>query len=192
MRSSTPHPNTDFSKYQIAPRLIIPWPKYAIASFFETILTFGRFWVKEPRHSEKTLAEICHLYRKAHRQFENVTREHPAIRLRMIRFGVQAVALGWERVHAACRGWIYCQTMAQFCVAPSIVFLFLIFLEEHAPLGCRLLRITLLGCIRRKYGSVYETGLGTKQDTSSRATKRTPSQKTRLMFTGRREHRKSL
>ena len=33
-------------------------------SFFETRLTFRRFWVKEPRHSENGLVEICHLYRK--------------------------------------------------------------------------------------------------------------------------------
>ena len=30
--------------------------------FFETILAFRRLWVKEPRHSENMLAEMCYLY----------------------------------------------------------------------------------------------------------------------------------
>ena len=34
---------------------------------FETRLAFRRFWVKEPRHSENTLAEMCYLYRRTYR-----------------------------------------------------------------------------------------------------------------------------
>ena len=29
-------------------------------------IAFGRFWVKEPRHSENIVAEMRHLYRKTH------------------------------------------------------------------------------------------------------------------------------
>ena len=51
------------SKKQISCRSIFPWPKYTKTSFFETRLAFRRFWVKEPRHSEKKVAEMYHLYR---------------------------------------------------------------------------------------------------------------------------------
>ena len=37
-------------------------------SFFETRLAFRRFWVKEPRHSENKIAEMCHLYRRTRPQ----------------------------------------------------------------------------------------------------------------------------
>ena len=62
LRSSIPHPKTGFSKYQIASRRIISWPKLYTKSFFETALAFRRFWVKKPRLSEKKV-EMCYLYR---------------------------------------------------------------------------------------------------------------------------------
>ena len=40
----------------------IPWSKYTKTSFFETRLAFLLFWVKEPRHSEGLLAEMCYFY----------------------------------------------------------------------------------------------------------------------------------
>ena len=42
----------------------MPRPKYTKTPFFETLLVFRRFWVKEPRHSENSLAGMCYLYRR--------------------------------------------------------------------------------------------------------------------------------
>ena len=54
LRSSMPHPKTDFSeKIKKASRRIIPWPKSTKRFFFSNSrLTFRRFGVKEPRLSE--------------------------------------------------------------------------------------------------------------------------------------------
>ena len=52
LRSSIPHPKTDFSKNQIASRRIIPWPKPTKRFLSKSRLTFRRFGVKEPRLTE--------------------------------------------------------------------------------------------------------------------------------------------
>ena len=40
-------------------------PKHTVSScFFDTRLTFRRFWVEKPRHSENSLAKMCYLYRR--------------------------------------------------------------------------------------------------------------------------------
>ena len=49
----------------------VPWPKFAKTSFFETILVFRRFRVKDPRHSETILMEMCYLYRRTRRMNYN-------------------------------------------------------------------------------------------------------------------------
>ena len=64
LRSSIPHPKTNFSTIQIASRRILPWPENTIASLFETRFTFRRVWVKEPRPWENISAEMGHLYRR--------------------------------------------------------------------------------------------------------------------------------
>ena len=64
LRSSTPHPKIDVSKNitRTASRGVIPWPNHTTKSHFGTRLTFRRFSVKEPRHSETNLAETCYLF----------------------------------------------------------------------------------------------------------------------------------
>ena len=72
LRSSIPHPRTDVSTNRIASRWIIPSsPKskkkkhpFSKQDFgIPTILVL----VREPRHSENILAEMCYLYRRTRR-----------------------------------------------------------------------------------------------------------------------------
>ena len=65
LRSSIPHPKTDFSKNQNASRRIIPWPKSTKRFFFVEIkidipTTWGR---RTPSFGNK-IAEMCYLYRR--------------------------------------------------------------------------------------------------------------------------------
>ena len=52
LRSSMPHPKTDFSKLKVHPDEESHRPSIQKTSFFEMILAFRRFWVKEPLPSE--------------------------------------------------------------------------------------------------------------------------------------------
>ena len=52
LKSSLPHPKTDFSLVSDCIPTILPWPKDTKTSFFETRLAFRLLWVKEPRRSE--------------------------------------------------------------------------------------------------------------------------------------------
>ena len=53
LRSSIPHPNTDFRKNQNALGRLTPWPKSTKRFLSNLRLTFRRFGVEEPRLSEE-------------------------------------------------------------------------------------------------------------------------------------------
>ena len=63
LRSSTSRENRLLAKSSCLP-MTNPMAQVPKTSFFETRLAFQRFWVKERRHSEDGLVEICYLYRR--------------------------------------------------------------------------------------------------------------------------------
>ena len=63
LRSSIPHPKTDFSKNQIASRRIIPWPKSTKPFFPKSRFFIPTIWGQGPTFFRNKIAEMCYLYR---------------------------------------------------------------------------------------------------------------------------------
>ena len=60
--SSIPHPEADICTTSSCIPMHKAMTQVRKTPFFETRLAFQPFWVKEPRHSENILAEMCYLY----------------------------------------------------------------------------------------------------------------------------------
>ena len=64
LRSSTPHPKTDFGKKYNASWQIVPWPKSTKSFFFKTKIEIPTIWGLGTPSIRNKIAEMCYLYRR--------------------------------------------------------------------------------------------------------------------------------
>ena len=68
LRSSIPHPKTDFSKNQHASRRIIPWPKPTKRFFFEMKIGIPTIWDQGTTSFGNKTAQLCYFCRRTGRR----------------------------------------------------------------------------------------------------------------------------